>query len=272
VNILRFLVKWASRHKLVSFLLIFIITGGFIFWRYSQKQSQGILTAPLEQGSIIESVYGIGTVMANRIFRITPGVSYSVANLYVSEGDKVKKGARLVGSDTNNFRAPFDGTITSLPVKVGDNVFPGTPILTLVDLNDRYLLVSLEQQGALRVEPGQKTKISFDTIREKNYEGVVKAVYSNDNNFLARIDIGSLPPQILPGMTADVAIEIQEHKNVLLVPVAALGQGDSVWIKNKNSLPKKVSIKTGIIDKAWAEMIQGPLQSGDRLLIKEKTP
>jgi membrane fusion protein, macrolide-specific efflux system len=228
-----------------------------------------VFSDPIQRGEIIESVYGIGTVTANRIYRIMPGVVNTIREVFVKEGDSVKKGQKLIGNDAYDYHAPFDGTVTSLPYKIGENVFPQIPILTLVDMQDRYLVVSMEQQGALRVQRGQRVKMSFDSVREQNYDGVVSAVYSNDNNFLARIDIGTLPVRILPGMTADVAIAITQHDNVVLVPVAALEHGKYVWVKQNHRIPRRIEVKTGIIDKAMAEIISGDVEIGDRLLIRK---
>src|SRR5690606_36202808 len=112
------------------------------------------------------------------------------------------------------------------------SVFPNSEILTITNLNDRYMVVSMEQQGALRVRRGQYARLSFDSIREKTFQGIVESIYSQGNDFLARINLENLPYNILPGMTADVAIAIKEHKDVLLVPIAALGDG-AVYLREK---------------------------------------
>jgi macrolide-specific efflux system membrane fusion protein len=269
MEILRKTLKWIGGHRLVSALTIVVFIGVLSFLNFVKSRSEGQLSAPLQKGSIVESVYGIGTVTANKIWRIMPGVVNTISDLWVLEGDDVKKGQKLVGNDADVWRAPFAGTITSLPYKVGENVFAQVPILTLVDLTDRYMVVSMEQQAALRVKKGQMVKMSFDTIRSERFDGTVTAVYSNDINYLARIDVASLPKNILPGMTADVAIEIREQKDVLLAPVAAIEQGNRVWRKRGGEIPTKVEIKTGIIDKDLAEVVSGDLQAGDRVLIRK---
>ena len=167
-----------------------------------------------------------------------------------------------------HYTAPFKGTITSLPNKVGENVFANVPMLILVDLSDRYVVVSLEQQGALRVKRGQKAKLSFDTLRKSNFEGEVKSIYSTSTSFLARIDIPNFPEKILPGMTADVAITLATHENALLLPVAALEDGKYVWIKRL--IPKKIELKIGLVDKAFAEVVGGDLRVGDPVLIRKQ--
>jgi multidrug efflux pump subunit AcrA (membrane-fusion protein) len=267
---LRALLAWTSRHRWLSTAIVLFLVIGILLIRHLRARSEGMLSEPLKRGTIIESVYGIGTVLANRSFQIKPGVISTIDTFYVKEGDTVKKGDPLTKIDKVVYRAPFDGTVTYLPFKQGENVFAQVPVLTLVDLMDRYIVVSLEQQGALRVRTGQKATLSFDTIRQQNYPGLVQSVYSNESSFLARIDASGLPAMILPGMTADVAIEIRRQENALLVPVAALIGGNTLWVKHGGGIPKKVEVKVGIVDKAQAEIVSGNVEPGDRVIIKPR--
>lgn len=254
---------------LAAFCLIVLSAVLFGAW-HLRARSEGVVSEPLQPGTIIESVYGIGTVLANRSYQLKPGVTSTIDTFYVKEGDTVKKGAPLAKLDRVVHRAPFSGTVTYLPFKEGENVFAQVPVLTLVDLRDRYLVVSLEQQGALRTHPGQRVIMSFDTNRRQSYSGVVESIYSSGGNFLARIDVSSLPSVVLPGMTADVAIEIRKQDNALIVPVAALMNGNTLSIKRGMGIPKDVEVKVGIVDKAQAEIVSGDVQAGDRVLIKSR--
>ena len=232
-------------------------------------RSAGALSSPLERGKIVDAVYGIGTVTATRSFSIKPGVVTTLRNLYVKEGDSVRKGQNLLDIDNVMYRAPFDGVINFLPFKIGENVFAQLPVLVLTDLKDRYCVVTMEQQGALRVRAGQKAKLSFDSMRNATYDGVVQSVYSYNSNFLARIDVSDLPMEILPDMTTDVAIIIREITDALLIPVAAFEDG-FVWVKRGHALPSKVAVKLGVVDGMLAEVTSGDLQPGDRLMIRRK--
>lgn len=248
-------------------VVLFIVTA--IWFRSRQVQSI-VLTDPIKKGSILESVYGIGTVTATHSFQLKPGVTTNILKLYVREGDQVKKGARLVElSDMTPVSAPFDGTITFLPSKEGETVAPQSVVLSLVDLRNPYLIVSLEQRAALRVLQGQKAKINFDSMRDQSFDGVVQAIYSNENNFFVRIGVEKLPNQILPGMTGDVAIEIREHQNVLLIPIAAIESG-KVFVDKGRGTSRKVEIQTGIVDATMAELTSGNVAEGDRLVIRKK--
>lgn len=261
---------WVKRHKFFSFIsvvvFLLLISSGLIRSKHSETD---MLSKPIAKGPIIESVYGIGTVTATKSYMLKYGVNTTIKKIYVKEGDTVKSQQKLVDMlDGNSLRAPFSGTITALPCKVGENVLAQSTVLNLVDLEDRYVVVSLEQRSAILVHPGQKAKLSFDGLRKESYDGTVKSVYSNDNNFLVRIDASNLPPQILPGMTADVAISIATPHNALLVPVAAIDD-DKVHVKRDRGI-KTVTVKTGIVDGAMAEILTGDLHEGDRLVIRMK--
>lgn len=210
MDFLRRLLRIFVSHKIVSLTLLLVALGGTFYARRVADQTRGSLSEPLARGSIVDSVYGIGTVMALRSYQIRSGVTSTIFDLYVNEGANVAKGAKLVNVDGHVYVAPFAGTVTDVPYKSGENVFASQSVLTIVDLRDRYVIVSLEQQAALRVRAGQAAKLSFDTRREHAYEGRVESVYSNDAGFLARISVRGLPDDVLPGMTADVAIAIRE--------------------------------------------------------------
>lgn len=269
MELLRSFVRFLTKHKLIGAAIVVILGAAITGFHYIQTHTDGSLTKPLIRGHIVDAVYGIGTVTANKSFSLKPGVVGTLTELFVKEGDFIKKEGRLAQVDAMTYRAPFDGVVNFLPFKVGENVFPQLPVLVLTDLTNRYMVVNLEQQGALRVHPGQKAKLSFDTIRQQNYDGIVQSVYSYSSNFIARIDVSKLPQEILPDMTADVAIVIAERDNALLAPIHALDV-DSVWVKRDQALPRKVSVKVGIVDEKMAEITDGDVREGDQLLIRRK--
>lgn len=157
----------------------------------------------------VAAVYGIGTVTATHTFQLKLADAATLKTLHAQEGDWVAAQAPLVTLlDGRTFRAPFPGTVTALPFKPGENVFPQLPIVTVTDLQDRYVLVSLEQHGALRVRERQPVRLSFESLRAARFTGTVRAIYPHEGQFLVHITVAELPPAILPGMTADVAIEV----------------------------------------------------------------
>lgn len=252
---------------LLAVILIVVLTTSIFLAAKQNRFASKDFSEPVRRDLIIESVYGIGTVKANKSFQLRPGVISTVTQIWVKEGDAVEKGQMLVELEGHTvFSAPFSGTVTSLPVKVGENVFVQTVVLELVDLQDRYVTVSLEQRAAVRVRRGQNARLSFENLREASYAGVVESVYSSKTEFLVRIEAKSLPREILPGMTADVAIGVNERADALLVPVSAIEEGQ-ILVKREGGKTFSASIQTGIIDGAFAEVVSGNLKAGDRVAV-----
>ncbi|MDH4468238.1 MAG: HlyD family efflux transporter periplasmic adaptor subunit [Bacteriovoracaceae bacterium] len=250
----------------VVFLAVCII--GFLWFKKNQKTTSH--SERIKRGTIVESVYGIGALTAEKSLSIKSGVTSTIHRLYVKEGEIVKKGALLVDLEgIGEFRAPFSGTIVSTPFKEGETVYAQTSVVTLVDPTDTYLLVTLEQQGALSLRPNLPVKISFDGLRGQVFDGMVESIFSNGVDFLSRISFKSLPKFILPGMTADVAIILQEKKDVLLIPVASLELKEAVLKRNGKTI--RIPVKLGLVDGAYAEVIEGDVQVGDEAVLNQNS-
>lgn len=233
------------------------------------KQNKKYDWVPVKRGSVQEAIYGLGTVKSKMIFEHRLGTTNRIRKLYVREGDSVKKGTRLLDlSEGSPVLAPFAGTVTSLPFHENENIFPQTNILRLEDLQDRYVEVTLEQQGAIRVRPGQKVRLSFESLRQTLLFGEVESIYPWQGQFLVRIPVEKLNAEILPGMTADVAIEVGQVTDALLVPMIALFNNQVTVKRNQKS--QKQFIKLGRSDGEFAEVLDDSLKEGDMVRIPRK--
>ncbi|MFI5208326.1 MAG: HlyD family secretion protein [Gemmatimonadales bacterium] len=75
-------------------------------------------------------------------------------------------------------RAPFDGVVTVKGREMGETVPAGAPVVTIVDLSDRWVRIYIpeDQIGAVRL--GQNAEITADTYPGKRYAGQVSFVAS----------------------------------------------------------------------------------------------
>lgn len=232
---------------------------------YSVFASNRLETVSPRYGPIVEAIYGLGKVKTDSVYEVKLGVIKTVRNIYVREGVTVKKGDRLVRFDDGVvFNAPFSGTVTLVAFHENQSVFPQQPVVRIEDLNTKYIEVSLEQQGALRVRPNLPVRVVFESIRGEVLKGKVSAIFSRNEEFLAHINV-PLAENILPGMTADVAIEIDHKDKVLLVPLSAISDGR---IKLRRD-GKRMTVRLGIgsVDGAWAEVIDGDVRLTDEILV-----
>ncbi|KPK10340.1 MAG: hypothetical protein AMJ68_09565 [Acidithiobacillales bacterium SG8_45] len=216
-------------------------------------------------GPIVEAIYGLGKVKTDKVFEVKLGVIKTLQKLYVREGQIVKKNDPLVRFESDLlFRAPFAGTITNTAFHENQYVFPQQAVIRLEDLNTKYIEVSLEQQAALRVKPGLPVRVVFESIRGEVLKGKVSAVFARNEEFLAHIDV-PLAENVLPGMTADVAIEVDHKDKVLLVPLSAISDG-RIKVR-RDGKRKTVQLKIGSVDGNWAEVIEGDITVSDEIVI-----
>lgn len=217
-------------------------------------------------GPMVESVYGIGTVTARHTYDLKLGVMDTLKKLYVDEGDAVKKGSPLVSFEDNHLiSAPFDGVVTSLPYKEGETIFPQMTVLTVTDLKNPYVVVSLEQSAAIPVRREQAAFLSFESLRGQKLRGTVSAIYPKEGDFYVNIEVPAFPEGILVGMTCDVAIEVASKENVLQVPALAISQGYVTVLRA--GIPQKIQVKAGATDGAWTEVEGTSVKPGDILLL-----
>jgi macrolide-specific efflux system membrane fusion protein len=242
--------------------LILAVSVALIYFR-----GTGVDTAKPKIGPVLEAVYGLGTVVAPHTYQLKTGVNLVLKKIFFKEGDRVPRGARLVQFDeSSETRAPFNGIVTSLPFKEGENIFPQIPVVTLVSLEDLYMEVSLEQQAVLRVRRGQAARVTFESLQSQRFDGKVTSVFPKDNQFIVRIDLDQFPQGALPGMTADTAIEIGRRENALSVPVRAIADGKVTVLRTGHR--KKIPVQIGIVDGQWAEVVSGDIKPEDELLLR----
>lgn len=259
-----------SRKKILirvvlALLLAAFLSGGFLLFR-SHFSTQALKP---RIGPVVEAVYGLGTVVAPQTYQVKTAVSQNVSEIYVKEGDRVKAGVLLMKFDDPVVnRAPFSGTVTSIPVKKGELLFPSVPALTLVNLEDLFLEVSLEQQAVLRVKRDQKAFVSFEGVRGEKIEAKVQSVFPRDTQFIVRIMLAQFPQGVLPGMTADVAIEVGRKESVLSIPLRAISSGKVTFKRDGKTI--KDTIQVGVVDGEWAEVTSGNVKSDDEILVRSK--
>ena len=219
-----------------------------------------------KKGPITESIYAIGIVKSERTYELKLGVVAAVKVYFVKEGDAVKTSAQLLKDDFGTiFKAPFDGVVTHLPFSIGETIAPSQSLLSLVDLKKLYLEASLEQQGALKVKRGQNVQISFESFRTSSYHGIVKNVLPRNSEFVVQVDVSNLPNNILPGMNADLSIEVSNKLDAILLPMAAVTNGH-ILIK-KGSKTEKIPVVTGVSDSEYVEILSPLLSSEDEVYL-----
>ena len=75
--------------------------------------------------------------------------------------------------ELSELKAPFAGRVTLVDSKVGDQVSPGTVSFRVDDLSHMLVDVQIPEVDISRIAVGQDVRLTFDAIRDKDYNGKV---------------------------------------------------------------------------------------------------
>jgi multidrug efflux pump subunit AcrA (membrane-fusion protein) len=138
----------------------------------------------------------------------------AVAQAAVAQAAAALETAR-VALDRAEVRAPFAGTVGAVPVRTGELVAPGQPLVMLGDLTTlRVETTDLDEIDVARVAVGQEAAVTFDALPEQVFTGRVTRISpmaepgAGGVNYTVIVELEDLDPAIRWGMTAFVDIEV----------------------------------------------------------------
>src|SRR5437660_4203118 len=179
-------------------------------------------------------------------------------------------------------RAPFDCTILTRPVSVGQAVSgsggfnSGTEVLTIADLNSMIINAQVNQAYVPRLKVGEGVDVTIEAVAGLRVTGVVErispqaTIKNNIKGFAARIVLKNVDPRVRPGMTANVKIPVASADNVTAAPLASVfteknqdsGQMERfVYVQQGDAFEKR-NVKVGVSDFFYAELQEG-LSAGE---------
>jgi HlyD family secretion protein len=87
---------------------------------------------------------------------------------------------RQVGAQLANavIIAPFDGVVSVRQREPGEIVAPGSPVLTVMNLGDRWVRIYIAENRLGAVSLGEPATITTDTYKDRSYDGVVSFIAS----------------------------------------------------------------------------------------------
>ena len=175
-------------------------------------------------------------------------------------------------------KAPISGVIASVTTQEGETVASGLTaptFVTIIDLARLQVDAFVDETDIGRVKVGQKALFTVDTYPDKEFEGVVSAIYpkaiiqENVVNYDVVINITSPFKGLLrPDMTTSVTIYQEEKKGLLMVPRKAVkkeGDSEFVFVKTQEGTLLKKEVKTGLRHRDDIEIVSG-LKEGDAVV------
>ena len=120
-------------------------------------------------------------------------------------------------------RAPFSGVILTRQTELGEVMQPGTPVVTLADLDHVWLRAYVDETDLGRIQWGQAATVHADTYPDKAYVGQIsfisseaeftpKSVETHKERvtlvYRIKIDLPNPNHELKPGMPADATIHL----------------------------------------------------------------
>ena len=162
------------------------------------------------------------------------------------------------------------GIVTSVTGEPGHVVSAGQAVITLAEAGETEIAVAVPEQDAGRLGIGQRASIALWAGPDVTVEGRIREIAGQADpalrTYAVRIAIPQPPPTMRLGMTATVALRIDENTAAMLVPLTALSESDGGVVAFVVDALHKVVRKTAVSVAGVAEdgvEIAGGLQVGD---------
>jgi membrane fusion protein (multidrug efflux system) len=171
--------------------------------------------------------------------------------------------------DKKTIRAPFGGRIGIRQVDLGEFVEPGDPIVRLEALDKILVDFPVPQRSIGLVRVGQPLIIRVDAYPDSEFKGRVTAISPQVRAQTRDVRLEGLieneSEQLLPGMFAEIAIQLPVREQVVTLPQATITYspyGDSVFVLEETT---DASGNTSLI--AQSRFIQIGDTRGDQVAI-----
>ncbi|MGA9723991.1 MAG: HlyD family efflux transporter periplasmic adaptor subunit [Candidatus Binatus sp.] len=135
--------------------------------------------------------------------------------------ENLKLATIMLGYTT--LRAPFSGVILTRQTELGEVMQPGTPVVTLADLDHVWLRAYVAETDLGRIRWGQAATVHTDTYPDRAYPGQIsfisseaeftpKSVETHKERvtlvYRIKIDVENPRHELKPGMPADATIHL----------------------------------------------------------------
>ena len=184
--------------------------------------------------------------------------------------------------------APLDGTVVSVPVKVGQtiNAAMDTPtIVQVADLSQMEILIEISEGDIVNIKPGVKVTYAIladlDNVQETTLKsidpgltlltnGEYTEVVGDDEAiyYYGRLVVPNKDGRLRIGMTTQNVIYVEDAEDVLVIPALAVkgsAEDEYVEILTEEGAQRR-SIETGISDGLNVEVKKG-LDEGEEVII-----
>jgi len=259
------------------------------FARRDYERAQGLFKEKVASQQQLDDAGRVYEMSRNRQQLLEATVKTAAAQIGQARAGVAVAKATLDRAQENlsyaTIRSPLNGVVLLRPTEVGDAVSSilnlgsaATLIMTLGDISSVYIKGEVDEADIGKADCGQHVRTKVESFPTESFEGIVKRIspmgkeLNNVTTFEVRVTISNPQGKLRANMTANAEIVLEERKDVLLVPEAAL-----VYDKDKQASVqllhgaskagwRKVAVKTGISNGQKTQIMEG-VKAGDKLVL-----
>ena len=172
-------------------------------------------------------------------------------------------------------RAPFSGELGIREINLGEYLSPGTPIVTLQQLDPIYANFTVPERYLSVLRIGQVVELELAAYPDDLFKGKISAispkVESRTRNISLQATLQNPEGRLRPGMFARISVLLGDYTDVVTLPRTAvdfLPYGNSVFLieGEENALTvRRKQITTGRIQGGQVEVLSG-VEPGQRVV------
>lgn len=190
------------------------------------------------------------------------------------EALKLKNDSYYAGEEKLVIRAPFTGQIAWVNVSVGDKISTQTLLTTVIKPDSLGVEAQIDENDISLIKTSQKAVvIGNDPDQSENTGsvtevGIIGQTSGQIVNFPVKIKLTDISKGLLPGMSVDVNVVVDDHPQALTVPAESVTSRNGknyVSIRKGNQVEQRM-VQLGIKNGKYWEVTSG-LKSGDQVAI-----
>jgi len=180
--------------------------------------------------------------------------------------------AALESYERTLMKAPFAGKVAEILAYEGDSVSGSTQIIYLVNRDNIYVDVNIDEVDIKEISVGQQAEITFDAYPELKLPALIDSISPLATGMggitvvEVTLQLTQGDPRIMSGFSAQVEITVEEVRNVVRIPteaVAERGGRHFVLLMNENE-PQMTVVTVGKGNDEYIEVLSG-LKENDRI-------
>lgn len=301
--------KIAAQAQAASGVNLAMITSNHL--KAIPKEAEDYIEVETADANLMQAQAGLDAAKAN--------VAVAQATLAQTQKAVAEAEANLSRTRTNldycTIRSPVKGTIVDRRVNIGQTVVSSlnAPSLFLIakDLKQMQVWASVNEADIGNIHPGQSAQFTVDAYPGRTFAGAVEKIRLNATmtqnvvTYTVEITTDNSDGKLLPYLTASVQFEVEQLKDVLTVPNAALRwlpspqriaieaqpaptrspdsapasdghrtstrRQDKIWI-TQGSLVRPIPVRAGQTDGSQTQIESEELKVGMPVVIGEVSP